>query len=93
LEIRTLSPFMNTPQKPHWEVALRVLTYTKGTPGQGLFLPYKNNLTLNTYYDLDWGGCRSTRRFIYDYYVFLGSPLISWISKKQTNVSHSSTKA
>ena len=58
----TLSQFMNTPQKPHWNVALRVLRYIKGTPGQGLFLPYENNLTLNAYCDSDWGECHTTRR-------------------------------
>jgi len=90
--IRTLSQFMNTPRKPHWEATLWVLRYTKGTLGQGLFLPYENNLTLNAYCDSNWGGCRATRRSISGYCVFLGSSLISWKSKKQTNVSRSSVE-
>jgi len=91
--VRTLSQFMNTSRKLHWEATLRVLRYIKGTLGQGLFLPYENNLTLNAYCDSDWGGCRTTRRFISGYCVFLGPSLISWKSKKQTNVSHSLAEA
>ncbi|KAL6332023.1 hypothetical protein AAG906_020380 [Vitis piasezkii] len=88
--VRTLSQFMNTPRKPHWEAALRVLRYIKGSPGQGLFLPSENNLTLSAFCDSDWGGCRMSRRSVSGYCVFLGSSLISWKSKKQTNVSRSS---
>ncbi|RVX15598.1 Retrovirus-related Pol polyprotein from transposon RE1 [Vitis vinifera] len=91
--VRTLSQFMNTPQKPHWEAALRVLRYIKGSPGQGLFLPSENNLTLSAFCDSDWGGCRMSRRSVSGYCVFLRSSLISWKSKKQTNVSRSSAEA
>jgi len=35
--VRTLSQFMNTPQKPHWGATLQVLRYIKGMPGQGFF--------------------------------------------------------
>ena len=48
-----LSQFMHEPRKPHWEAALRVLRYIKGTPGQGLLLPSENNLRLQAYCDLD----------------------------------------
>ncbi|RVW75421.1 Retrovirus-related Pol polyprotein from transposon RE1 [Vitis vinifera] len=91
--VRTLSQFMNTPRKPHWEAALRVLRYIKGSPGQGLFLPSENNLTLSAFCDSDWGGCRMSRRSVSGYCVFLGSSLISWKSKKQTNVSRLSAEA
>ncbi|CAL8167398.1 unnamed protein product [Prunus armeniaca] len=73
--VRTLSQFMHQPRRPHWDAAIRVLKYLKGTPGQ------------------DWGGCRATRRSVTGYCVFLGNSLISWKSKKQTNVSRSSAEA
>jgi len=76
--IRTLSQYIQAPRKPHWDVAIRVLKYIKGSPGQGLLLSSENNLTLTTYYDSDWGGCQTTRRSVSRYCIFLGSSIISW---------------
>ncbi|KAK9077344.1 hypothetical protein SSX86_005681 [Deinandra increscens subsp. villosa] len=91
--VRTLSQFMHEPHKPHWDAAMRILRYIKGTPGQGLLLPSTNNLSLKAFCDSDWGGCRTTRRSVSGYCIFLGTSLVSWKSKKQTNVSRSSAKA
>ena len=72
------------PRKSHWDAAIRILKYIKGSPGQGLSLPSENNLTLTTY----WGGCQTTQRSVSRYCNFLGSSIISWKSKRQTtNVS------
>ena len=51
--VRTLSQYIQTPRKPHWDAAIRVLKYIKGSLGQRLLLPSENNLTLTTYCDLD----------------------------------------
>ena len=45
----TLSQYIQPPQKPHWDAAIRVLKYIKGSPEQGLLLPSENNLTLTAY--------------------------------------------
>ena len=47
--VRMLSQFMHELRKPHWEAALRVLRYIKGSPGQGLLLPSENILRLQAY--------------------------------------------
>ena len=75
--VRMLSQFMHEPRKPHWEAALRVLRYIQGTPSQGLLLPSENNLRLQAYCDSDWGGCRTSRRFISGFCIFLENSVIS----------------
>ena len=88
-----LSRFMHAPCKPHMEVALRVLRYLKSSPGQGLFFPSHNDLSLRAFSDSDWTGCPISHRSTTSYYVFLGSSLISWRIKRQKNVFLSSSEA
>ncbi|KAM2653882.1 hypothetical protein EV2_025463 [Malus domestica] len=71
ISIRTLSQFMHEPRKPHWDAALRILRYIKGTPGQGLLFPASDNLELKAFCDSDWGGCCATKRSVTGYCVFL----------------------
>ncbi|KAM1043999.1 hypothetical protein ACFX14_035108 [Malus domestica] len=75
------------------EVALRVLRYLKGTPGQGLFFSSQNKIVLRAYCDSDWAGCPMTQRTTTGYCIFFGSSLISWRSMRQKTVSLSSAEA
>jgi hypothetical protein len=83
---------MYSPTDAHLVAAKQILRYLKGTLTHGLlFSP--SSLTLQAYADADWAGdpinCQSTSGYV----VFLDSTPITWVSKKQCTVSHSSTEA
>ena len=51
--VNTLSRFMQTPRRPHLDAVHCLLRYLKGSPGQGLLFPSKNDMGLIGYYDAD----------------------------------------
>ena len=84
---------MQQPRQEHWEAALRVVCYLKGSPRQGIFLHRDNDLKLYGWCDSDWASCPLTRRSLTGWFVFLGQSPISWKTKKQHTVSRSSAEA
>ncbi|RVW82461.1 Retrovirus-related Pol polyprotein from transposon RE2 [Vitis vinifera] len=60
--VHILSQFMQEPRIEHWEAALRVVRYLKGTPGQGILLRADSDLSLQGWCDSDWAACPVTRR-------------------------------
>ncbi|KAL0366872.1 UNVERIFIED_CONTAM: Retrovirus-related Pol polyprotein from transposon RE2 [Sesamum radiatum] len=91
--VQKLSQYMQHPRASHWDAALHVLRYLKGTCNLGLFFPSCNSLQLSAYSDAAWASCPNSRRSITDFCIFLGTFLISWKTKKQTTVSRSSAEA
>ncbi|PWA59979.1 serpin [Artemisia annua] len=88
-----LSQFSHDPRTTHMKALIRVLRYIKLSPGQGLYFPSNTEPTLQAYCDSDWAAFPTTRRSISGYVVFLGKCLISWVAKKQSVFSRSSTEA
>ena len=91
--VHVLSQFMQSPRAKHWEVALRVVQYLKGNPGQGIHLSSTCDMQLHGWCDADWAGCPLTRRSFTDWLVFLRGSSISWKTKKQHTVSRSFVEA
>ncbi|KAL0409413.1 UNVERIFIED_CONTAM: Retrovirus-related Pol polyprotein from transposon RE1 [Sesamum radiatum] len=91
--VQQLSQFLHHPTDQHWAAALHVVRYLKGTASIGLFFPASPSFQLMAYAGADWGSCVDSRRSVTGYYVFLGSSLISWKTKKQNTVSRSSAEA
>jgi hypothetical protein len=84
---------MQQPRVDHWNAALRVVKYLKGSPGQGILLSKTASFQLHGWCDSDWAGCPLTRRSTTGWFVFLGHSPISWKTKKQHTVSRSSAEA
>ncbi|RVW97398.1 Retrovirus-related Pol polyprotein from transposon TNT 1-94 [Vitis vinifera] len=91
--VHILSQFMQEPRIEHWEAALKVVRYLKGTPGQGILLRADSDMSLQGWCDSDWAACPVTRRSLSGWLVFLGQSPISWKTKKQHTVSRSSAEA
>ncbi|XP_074276920.1 uncharacterized protein LOC141600577 [Silene latifolia] len=91
--VHLLSQFMSAPREDHWNAALRVVRYLKGTPGQGILLSALSTLKLSGWCDSDWAKCPESRRSLTGWLMFLGSSPISWKTKKQPTVSLSSAEA
>lgn len=84
---------MQNPRQEHWEAAIRVVRYLKGSPGQGILLRSDSELSLTGWCDSDWAACPLTRRSLTGWFVFLGHSPISWKTKKQHTVARSSAEA
>jgi hypothetical protein len=71
----------------------RIFRYLKGIEEFGLWYPKGKDLSLIAYTDADWAGCIDDRRSISGATFYLGECLVSWLSKKQSSVSLSTTEA
>lgn len=69
--------FMHDPRTLHMTVLKYIIRYVKGTLQFGLHLSPSSAHTLESYTNVDWGGCLDTRRFTSGYYVYLGDNLMS----------------
>ncbi|KAL5817912.1 hypothetical protein ACOSQ3_026290 [Xanthoceras sorbifolium] len=88
-----VSKFMDAPRSVHYAAVLWILRYVKGTLYHGLHYFSRSSLQLHAYSYTDWAGDPTARRSITGFCFMLGTSLVSWRSKKQDVVSHSSTKA
>ncbi|KAL0449266.1 UNVERIFIED_CONTAM: Retrovirus-related Pol polyprotein from transposon RE2 [Sesamum latifolium] len=91
--VQQLSQFLQKPCTDHWNAALHVVQYLKGTSSTGIFFPTSNSFQLRAYCDADWASCLNSRKSVMGFCVFLGDALISWKTKKQATVSRSSAEA
>ena len=91
--LQQLSQHVSAPREAHWDAALYLLRYLKLSPSTAIFISSNNDLNLSAYCDVDWASCSETRRSLTGCSIFLGQTIVSWKTKKQATVSHSSTEA
>ena len=85
--------FQAAPRQNHYQAALNILKYVKGSADVGLWYPKDENFDLHGFTDSDYAGCRVDRKSTSGTCQFLGNKLVSWMSKKQTSVGSSTTEA
>ena len=74
----------------HWDAAIHVVRYLKGTRSFTLELGGRNSLALVGFSDSDYANCPDTSRSIGGYCFSLGSGMVSWASRKQQHTTDSS---
>lgn len=88
--VSCLASFLDCYHLEHWQAAIRVLHYLKGTRSLSLRLGGEETSRLHGYSDSDYANCPDNSRSIGGHCFSLGSGMISWSSKKQRLVADSS---
>jgi len=88
-----LASYLDDFRPEHWEAALRVVRYLKGTRNLSLVLGGINGIQLSGFSDSDYANCMDTSRSISGYCFNLGLGVVSWCSRKQRIVADSSCYA
>lgn len=91
--VNKLCQHCSAPKASQLKAAYKVLQYLKGTIGLEIFYFSTNNLVLTAFTDADWNSCKDSKRSTSGFCMFFGPSLISWKSKKQDTVFHSSAES
>ncbi|XP_019098326.1 PREDICTED: uncharacterized protein LOC109131610 [Camelina sativa] len=91
--VNQVSQHMKAPSKYQGIMVEGILSYLKGSPGQGIWMGKNDNTELVGYCDADYNGDTLDRRSTTGYCTFIGGNLVTWKSKKQKVVSCSSAEA
>ncbi|PON31226.1 hypothetical protein PanWU01x14_371450 [Parasponia andersonii] len=84
---------MHRPTTDHWYTVKHLMHYLYGTFDHGIHLYHDSPMSLHTFFDIDWADSKDNFFSTSAYVVYLGRSSISWSSKKQYTIAHSSTEA
>jgi len=91
--VNLLSHFAHNPGQAHWNVLKHALSYVKGTLDYGITYFRNSSLRLFGYVDSDYAGDVDGRKSMEGHMFFVGSGLVSWVSKRQETVALSTVEA
>jgi len=90
--VSLVSQFMHTPIVFHLNLVKRILCYLKGSAGRGIVMTNHGHTQITGYRDSDWAGNAIDRKSTTGFCMFVGGNLVSYRSKKQHIVAHSSAE-
>ena len=91
-----LSRYLSCPTKNHWLAAIKVLRYLNCTRTYGLVFGntvQNNGLSMVGYSDSNFAGDKDDSISTYGYCFILNGAAVSWTSRKQDRVAHSTSDA
>ena len=91
--VHTLSKFLTNPAEQHWETAINLLRYIKGTKFFGITLGKSTIRTLVSYSDADWANDSEDRKSISGGVLLWGSSILQWFAKKQQMIATSTVES
>jgi hypothetical protein len=93
LSVCMCARFQAAPKESHHQAMKRILRYSAHTPTFGLWYPKGSSLDLAGFSDSDYARDRVDRNSTSGTCHFLGRSLVCWSSKKENNVTLSTTEA
>ena len=75
--LSVVSQFRQSSCGSHWDVAIPILYYVKGTPGQGVLYENRGHTQIVGHSDADWADSPTDRRSTLGYCVFIRGNLIT----------------
>ena len=90
--VNALSQYMIETRHAHWIAVKHVLRYLCGTIGYGLRYVSCGDVKLRGYTNSDWAGSAMDQKSTFGCCFSLGSGMISWLSRKQTSISLSTSE-
>jgi hypothetical protein len=91
--VARLCQFLDCYRRAHWNAAVRVVRYLKGTRLLALTLGGNPDLELVGFSDSSYADCPDTARSTMGYCFSVGGAIFSWSSRRQKTVTNSSCEA
>jgi hypothetical protein len=88
-----LATVLDCYRSEHWDAAIRVVRYLKGTRNLSLELGGTNPIRALGFSDSDYGNCTTTSRSIGAYCFSLGGGMLTWASHKHRHATDSTCYA
>ncbi|XP_070037079.1 secreted RxLR effector protein 161-like [Nicotiana tomentosiformis] len=85
--------FQSNPKESHLKTAKRILRYLKGMQDLFLYYPSSDSFNIVGYADANYAGYLVDRKSTSRMEYFLGSCIISWVTRKQNSVALSTAEA